>query len=58
MRLGSTAHTMRLPRGFHTVYYRADGEYDSVEVDNAEAGATACINELVLGLPGPAPAPA
>ncbi|MEZ5095192.1 MAG: hypothetical protein R2731_03165 [Nocardioides sp.] len=58
VRLGSTAHTMRLPRGFHTVYYRADGEYDSVEVDNAEAGATACINELVLGLPGPAPAPA
>ena len=49
--LGDQHSTMHLPAGQHTAYFRADGQYSSVVLDNASAGAKTCITSLALGLP-------
>lgn len=57
IRLGDSTRDMHLPAGFHTAYFRADGSYNSVVLENEPAGATACVTALVLGNPDtPTPA--
>jgi hypothetical protein len=56
IRLGGTSETMRLPRGDHTAYFKADGSYDSVVLENGRGGENACVTRLVLGLPTAQPA--
>jgi hypothetical protein len=46
---GETAHRIRFPEGDHTVYFKADGSYDSVLIDNDARGRGACVTSLVLG---------
>ncbi len=56
VRMGKTTRRMKFPAGAHTMYFRADGQYDSVVLENAPAGRTACVTQLVLGAPASAPA--
>ena len=53
--LGETTHTMQLPEGAHTAFFKADGNYDSILLDNGDSGAGACVTELVLGAPSAPP---
>jgi hypothetical protein len=46
---GETRHRIRFPAGDHTAYFRADGNYESVLIDNDAAGRGACVTNLVLG---------
>jgi hypothetical protein len=55
--LDDRSFTMRLPRGDHTAYFRADGPFSSVLVDNDRAGRGACVTSLALGAPSAQPGP-
>jgi hypothetical protein len=54
--LGDSEQSMHLPAGDHTAWFRADGEYSSVVLDNTRAGRHACVTDLGLGVPAAAPA--
>jgi hypothetical protein len=49
--LDDRSFTMDLPGGDHSAYFRADGPFSSVVVDNDAAGRGACVTALVLGAP-------
>jgi len=55
--LGDRHQTMHFPAGDHTAYFRADGTYNMVVLDNTPSGAHACITSLTLGQPSAQPAP-
>jgi hypothetical protein len=55
--LDDRTFTMRLPRGDHTAYFRADGPFSSVRVDNDAAGRGTCVTSLALGAPTAQPVP-
>ncbi len=50
--LGTSSTTMELPAGMHTAYFRADGSFSEVTLDNSAPGTGACVTKLVLGDPG------
>jgi hypothetical protein len=37
----------------HSLFFRADGEFDSIEFSGVAEDATVCFSELELGLPVP-----
>jgi hypothetical protein len=49
--LGETTRTMNLPAGDHAAYFKADGSYNSVVVQNSRRGSDACVTQLTLGAP-------
>jgi hypothetical protein len=53
--LGTTTETLDLPQGPHTAFFKADGSYESVRLDNSGRGG-ACVTELTLGAPIAPPA--
>jgi hypothetical protein len=55
--LGSSSFHMDFPAGDHTVYFRANGSYSAVLMDNSPQGAHACITSLTLGQPTAQAAP-
>jgi hypothetical protein len=55
--LGDRSFTMRLPRGDHTAFFRADGSYSSVLLDNDPSGRHTCVTGLDLGAPTAQPSP-
>jgi hypothetical protein len=49
--LGADSVPIRLPAGDHTAYFRADGSYSALLVDNSPRGAHTCVTSLTLGVP-------
>ena len=49
--LGTDTFPISFPAGFHTAYFRADGSYSAVLVDNSPPGAHTCITSVTLGVP-------
>jgi hypothetical protein len=49
--MGSQQTRMNLPAGVHSAYFRANGSYSSVLMDNSPSGNHACVTSLVLGQP-------
>jgi hypothetical protein len=48
--MGTTIRTLDLPRGPHTAFFKADGSYESLRLDNSGRGG-ACVTDLTLGAP-------
>jgi hypothetical protein len=55
--MGDQQTPMHFPAGDHTAYFRADGSYSTVVVDNTPSGARTCITSLSLGEPSAQPSP-
>jgi hypothetical protein len=49
--LGANSFHLDFPAGDHTVYFRANGHYSAVLMDNSPRGAHTCITSLSLGAP-------
>jgi hypothetical protein len=50
---GESHYTTDLRQGLHNLFFRADGEFDSIQFTGIDPGATVCFTELELGLPRP-----
>ena len=55
---GDRSYTVDLPRGLHTLYFEAEGEFDTVRIsddgdDRRRRAARLCVATLDLGIPIP-----
>ncbi len=50
---GENTFDVDLRQGLHNLFFKADGEFDSIQFTGIDPGATVCFTELELGLPKP-----
>jgi hypothetical protein len=50
---GDSMHETELLQGLHNLFFRADGEFDSIEFSGVDPDAKVCFTDLDLGLPVP-----
>jgi hypothetical protein len=55
--LDDRTFTMLLPEGAHTAYFKADGPFSSVDIENDLDGRGTCVTSLALGAPSAQPVP-
>lgn len=53
---GDSHHETEVRQGLHSLFFRADGDFDSIQFSGVAEGTTMCVSELELGLPSPLPA--
>lgn len=50
---GDATREVSLRRGLHQVYVRVEGAFDQVRLAGVDAGATVCVDKVVVGQPVP-----
>lgn len=50
---GRMVHEAEVKEGFHSLFFRAAGKFDSIRLSGLENGVALCTNDVSLGLPEP-----
>lgn len=53
VRAGQSRVETRIRTGLHTLFVRADGEFDSITITGLDAGTTMCVDRIDVGDPEP-----